>query len=457
MPSDTYTLTISDVGVSTPSTGSVVNASVASGAAIAFSKLATLTSGNILVGNSSNVPTSVAVTGDVTVSNTGATSITSNAVSFAKIQDISSYSVVGNATASSADPSSVTLSSFMLEPSTGLLRQTSAASARSTLGLGALATQSSVTVATGGTGLTSYTIGDILFANTSTTLDKLPSGAANTVLRSSGSLTAPAYGKVALTTDVNGTLPVSNGGTGVTTGSALANFLTTPSSANLAAAITDETGSGALVFATSPSLTTPILGTPTSGTLTSCTGLPISTGVSGLGTGVATFLATPSSANLAGAVTGETGSGALVFATSPTLVTPNIGVAIGTSLAVTGAITSSGTAGIGYEDGSGGLVTQGASKVATVTLDKTNGQITMNNAALASDAVATFTLTNNTIAIGDVLILNHVSGGTAGKYLLNAQCLAGSASINVTNVSSGSLSEAIVIAFVLIKANTTPP
>jgi hypothetical protein len=68
------------------------------------------------------------------------------------------------------------------------------------------------------------------------------------------------------------------------------------------------------------------------GTLTSATGLPISTGVSGLGTGVATFLATPSSVNLASAVTDETGSGALVFATSPTLVTPTIGVATATSV-----------------------------------------------------------------------------------------------------------------------------
>jgi hypothetical protein len=64
------------------------------------------------------------------------------------------------------------------------------------------------------------------------------------------------------------------------------------------------------------------LGTPSSGTLTNTTGLPISTGVSGLGTGVATFLGTPSSANLASAVTDETGSGALVFATAPTLSAP---------------------------------------------------------------------------------------------------------------------------------------
>ena len=85
---------------------------------------------------------------------------------------------------------------------------------------------------------------------------------------------------------------------------------------------------------TSPTLTTPILGTPQSGTLTSCTGLPVSTGIAGLGTGIATFLATPTSANLASAVTNETGSGALVFATSPTLVTPTLGVATATSAAV---------------------------------------------------------------------------------------------------------------------------
>jgi hypothetical protein len=67
-------------------------------------------------------------------------------------------------------------------------------------------------------------------------------------------------------------LGTSYGGTGLTSlGTGVATWLGTPSSANLAAAVTDETGSGALVFATSPSLTTPVLGTPTSGNLSNCT------------------------------------------------------------------------------------------------------------------------------------------------------------------------------------------
>lgn len=64
---------------------------------------------------------------------------------------------------------------------------------------------------------------------------------------------------------------------------------------------------------TSPTLTTPALGTPASGTLTNCTGLPVSTGVAGLGSNVATFLATPSSANLRAALTDEVGTGAAYF------------------------------------------------------------------------------------------------------------------------------------------------
>lgn len=94
---------------------------------------------------------------------------------------------------------------------------------------------------------------------------------------------------------------------------------TLTNSAGLRGALSDENGSGVALFDSSTSATfvTPILGTPTSVTLTNGTGLPISTGVSGLGTGVATFLATPSSTNFAAAVTGETGTGNVVFSADP--------------------------------------------------------------------------------------------------------------------------------------------
>lgn len=68
---------------------------------------------------------------------------------------------------------------------------------------------------------------------------------------------------------------------------------------------------------TNTTFVAPALGVPASGNLSNCTSLPISSGVSGLGANVATFLTTPSSANLAAAVTDETGSGALVFADAP--------------------------------------------------------------------------------------------------------------------------------------------
>lgn len=156
------------------------------------------------------------------------------------------------------------------------------------------------------------------------------------------------------------TIAVANGGTGTgTAGIGAFNNIT-----GYTASGSTGTTSTNLVFSTSPTLVTPILGTPQSGTLTNCTGLPISTGVSGLGSGVATFLATPSSANLIAAVTDETGSGALVFANTPTLVTPNIGAATGTSLVTTGTISvNNGTA--AFSATNAGVVNIGYTALAT--------------------------------------------------------------------------------------------
>lgn len=207
---------------------------------------------------------------------------------------------------------------------------------------------------------------------------------------------------------------------------------------------------------TNPIFTTPRLGTPTSGVMTNVTGLPISTGVSGLATGIATFLATPSSANLRTAVTDETGSGALVFATSPTLVTPVLGAATATSVAASGALTSSSpSAGIGYAAGSGGTVTQATSKATAVTSNTLSGQITTSSANLLSGSIVSFTLNNSSIAATDTVILSHVSGGTVGQYQLNAAPAAGSASISLRNNGGGAEAAALVLSFIVIKGVIT--
>jgi hypothetical protein len=132
-----------------------------------------------------------------------------------------------------------------------------------------------------------------------------------------------------------------------------------------------NTGTGNNVLATSPTLTTPNLGTPSALTLTNATGLPVSTGISGLGANVATFLATPSSSNLAAAVTDETGSGALVFATSPTLVTPNLGTP--SALVVTNA---TGTASINI-NGTVGATTPNTGAFTTLSA---TGNVTLGDA-----------------------------------------------------------------------------
>lgn len=110
--------------------------------------------------------------------------------------------------------------------------------------------------------------------------------------------------------------------------------------------------------------------------------------------------------------------------------------------------------GFGYPTGVGGTVTQGTSKSTTVVLSKLCGQITMHAATLNADTTVSFTLTNTHIAAGDRLMLSHDSAGTAGAYLLNAQCGSGSATVNVRNITAGNLGEAIVIGFTLLKGAT---
>ena len=109
---------------------------------------------------------------------------------------------------------------------------------------------------------------------------------------------------------------------------------------------------------------------------------------------------------------------------------------------------------IGYSSAAQGTVTQGTSsgKSTAVTLNKSMGRITMDNASLNTATNATFTLSNNTISASDTVILT-ISGGqaTAGSYNVFANALAsGSVSITLRNISGGTLSEAVVINFCVI-------
>jgi hypothetical protein len=257
---------------------------------------------------------------------------------------------------------------------------------------------------------------------------------------------------------------VANGGTGLTSlGTGVATFLGTPSSANLAAAVSDETGSGALVFATSPTLTTPALGTPSAlvgtnitGTAAGLTAGNVTTNANLTGAitsvGNTTSLGSFSSANLAGALTDETGSGAAVFATSPTLVTPTLGAATATSIngvTVTGtstpALSVTGTTAVsGTNTGDQTTITGNAGTATTLETARNINGVSFNGSADITVTAAAGTLTGATLASG-VTASSLTSLGTIASLVATTADINGGTidgtTIGATTPSTGAFTQ----------------
>jgi hypothetical protein len=181
-------------------------------------------------------------------------------------------------------------------------------------------TTGNATTATTATNVAGGAGGSVLYQSSANTTALLANGSDGQVLTSTGGTSAPAWENPA------------GGGDALTSGN-LSQFAAT-TSAQLRGVLSDETGSGAAVFATSPTLVTPALGTPASGTLTNCSFPTLNQNTSGTAAGLSATLAVASGGT---GVTSSTGSGNTVLSASPTL----------TGTLTTAAISASGNVGIG--------------------------------------------------------------------------------------------------------------
>jgi len=284
---------------------------------------------------------------------------------------------------------------------------------------------------TAGGGMTNpmTTQGDIIIGGASGTPVRLAAVATGNALISGGVGADPAWGKVGLTTHVDGTLPVANGGTGVTS----------------------STGTGNVVLSNSPALVTPALGTPASGTMTNVTGLPLTTGVTG----------TLPVANGGTGVTTSTGTGSVVLSSSPTLVTPALGTPSSVTLTnatglplttgVTGTLpVANGGTGVTTSTGTGNTVLSNSPTLVTPALGTPSAAVLTNATGLPLISGVTGTLpttnggTGQSTANAGFNALAPSQSGNSGKYLTTDgtntswSAVSGSDSQGINYITNGS-------------------
>lgn len=275
-------------------------------------------------------------------------------------------------------------------------------------------------------------------------------GAAGSIVVNGGALGTPSSGVLTNATGLPVNTGISGAGAGITT------FWITPTSFTLRSAVVGNTGNGDLVFANGPTLIAPLLGTPASGVLTNLTGLPISTGVAGLGTGIATALAvnvgTAGAPIINGGSLGTPSSGTLTNATGLPIATGISGLGTGNAAALA---INVGTAGSHVVNG--GVLGTPSSGVAT-NLTGTASGFTAGNVTTNANLTGAVTSIGNASSLGSFSSANLKTAltdesGTGVAYFQGGDIGTPSAGVgtnltalNATQITSGTIPNARIVA-----------